>query len=125
MNTYIYQADLLCGDCGDDTCDWLTEHGRAPTTPGDELSYDSDDYPKWAGSDGGGEADSPQCCGKCGRFLENALTTEGYAYLQELLADGAQVRARLADAEQAGQGAIQRSILALHEQMREFYGVTS
>ena len=123
MEAYIYQADLLCAECGENTRAWITDHGRAPVGVEDECSYDSDDYPKGPYSAGGGEADSPQHCGHCGIFLENPLTSDGWNYLQEILAEGAAVRARLADAERTGQGAIQRSILAYHEQYQQRYGI--
>ena len=38
---------------------------------------DTGDFPQGPFPDGGGEADSPQHCGKCGEFLKNALTDYG------------------------------------------------
>jgi hypothetical protein len=42
-----------------------------------ESDYDSDDLPKGPYADGGGEADTPQHCDDCRRFLENPLTGDG------------------------------------------------
>jgi hypothetical protein len=75
MLIYIYQAALLCEDCGRATRAEL----KSPDDPSDESSYDSDDYPK--GPFDAGESDSPQHCDSCDVFLENSLTDEGYEAL--------------------------------------------
>jgi hypothetical protein len=49
----------------------------------DENDYDSDDLPKGPYPNGGGEADTPQHCDRCGAFLENPLTQAGYRYVNE------------------------------------------
>lgn len=102
METYIYNADLLCGDCGHDVrrnieataMDSFRE--RNPDAildssdpedvdialgfdPENESDYDSEQYPK--GPFPAGESDSPDHCGKCGVFLENPLTGDGYEYV--------------------------------------------
>ena len=83
MDCYIYQAELVCEDCGKRIRHALTIAGEAPTDPDEERSYDSDKFPKGPYANGGGEADSPQCCGSCGVFLENPLTTDGEDYVRE------------------------------------------
>jgi len=37
--------------------------------------------------DGGGEADCPQHCANCHEHLENPLTSDGYNYVHEKIAD--------------------------------------
>jgi hypothetical protein len=77
VNVYMYQAALYCEACGEPICERLTKEGNAPPEPDDESSFDSDDFPK--GPFPEGESDNPQHCDACGVFLENDLTTEGYA----------------------------------------------
>lgn len=55
----------------------VTAAGR---NPDNESTWDSDQFPKNAGEDGGGESDTPQHCGCCGVFLENPLTNAGLHY---------------------------------------------
>jgi len=43
MLVYIYQAELLCQECGEQVREHLTAEGKAPDDPEDEGSYDSDD----------------------------------------------------------------------------------
>ena len=83
MEAYIYQAGMYCEDCGKALRGKLT----CPGDPDDERTYDSDDYPKGPYSDGGGESDVPEHCESCGVFLENPLTSEGYAYVREMATD--------------------------------------
>lgn len=85
MKAYVYRAALLCEECGADARHRLTVAGKAPADPADEYSYDSDRFPKGPFSDGGGEADGPQHCDDCARFLENPLTSDGYAYVREIV----------------------------------------
>ena len=85
---YMYQAAWLCEECGEKARAELAAEGRAPADPEDESSYDSDDFPKGPYPDGGGEADSPQHCDRCGKFLENPLTAEGYKYVREAIREG-------------------------------------
>jgi hypothetical protein len=76
MDVYVYQAALVCDDCGEaakEACD----------ANGDENTGDSDDYPQGPVADGGGEADCPQHCDHCGVFLENPLTSDGMEYVRE------------------------------------------
>ena len=120
----IYQADIWCDDCIEDIkrrigrelvdgndrsgmLEFLLDEAYVGVEEDvtevvnilDSLSesdYDSDDYPKYASSDG--ESDYPEHCGsgpdcinafdycdgsKCGEFLENNLTTEGNDYVVE------------------------------------------
>ena len=83
MDAYVYQSALLCADCG--------KAIRANTPALDVLSnqelqrldFDSKDLPMGPYSNGGGEADRPQHCDHCGRFLQNPLTDEGLNYVRE------------------------------------------
>lgn len=73
MNVYIFQAALLCEDCG-----FYAKQNRTP-------AEDSDAYPQGPYADGGGESDAPQHCDACGEFLENPLTSDGYAYVAQAI----------------------------------------
>ena len=84
MDAYIYQAALLCDDCGEIQrqnieARWLLvgDGSEHPNTKG------SDDWPHGPYGGGGGEADSPQHCDHCQIFLENPLTGDGEAYVIE------------------------------------------
>lgn len=97
MDVYIYCADIYCEACGEKFRQDLTSQGLAPADPDDEYTYDSDQFPKGPYPDGGGESDSPQHCGnhdachdptiidgkRCGKFLENDLTSAGVLYLKQ------------------------------------------
>lgn len=98
MEAYVYQAALYCEECGAKIRAELDASGKRPEDPEDEPSYDSDDYPKGPYPDGGGEADTPQHCDACFAFLENPLTSEGYAYTCEAVLDCAQEILRGEDA---------------------------
>jgi hypothetical protein len=87
MQAYIYQAALLCEECGEEGCRKLIAQGKAPEDPTDEYSFDSDWFPKGPYLDGGGEADCPQHCDHCEVFLRNSLTTDGYEYAREQAAN--------------------------------------
>ncbi len=91
MDVYMYQADLYCVDC----ISKIQESLAPNEIPGDENTYDSDEYPKGPYPDGGGESDHPAHCGGCGVFLENPLTSDGYNYVQELLQEA--IRDNLAE----------------------------
>ncbi|KKM76668.1 hypothetical protein LCGC14_1377920 [marine sediment metagenome] len=96
----IYGADNWCDDCAEAIRDDLRAHGKAPIDPGDEHSYDSDEFPKRAGDDE--ESDSPQHCAagsKClnARRLSDGtkigllfgeLTSEGIEYVKAAIAEG-------------------------------------
>jgi hypothetical protein len=82
---YVYQAAMICADCAEKVKDQLGVLGRVPIEPDNESTYDSDDYPKGPYPDGGGEADYPQHCDLCNVFMENPLTGDGYAYVEEAL----------------------------------------
>jgi hypothetical protein len=83
MDVFVFQAALLCEDCGARTREEMIDEGDAPDDPDDEGTYDSDDFPKGPYGDGGGEADTPQHCDICGLFLENPLTGDGRTYVEE------------------------------------------
>lgn len=86
MNAYIYAADLYCDACGENIRADITAAGRAPATPENESSYDSDQFPKGPYPDGGGESDYPCHCAGCNAFLNNPLTPDGVAYVRDALA---------------------------------------
>lgn len=83
---YIYQADVYCNKCGDAIRAELKAQGKAPEDELDHYSYDSDDYPKDADIEHE-ESDIPEHCAKCGEFMHNPLTSEGYRYVQSALND--------------------------------------
>jgi len=71
MDTYIYQAELICGFCA-------TEIMKSLLPPDgfifdDDSSYDSDDYPKGPLPDGGGESETANFCGGCREPLNNPV----------------------------------------------------
>lgn len=109
---YVYQADTYCDSCGARLCADITSGGGAPVDPEDEYSFDSDDFPKWAGEVA---TDSPDHCAgdidclepldlfdyglttssplygaestHIGALLSDGLTAAGAAYTLELLAE--------------------------------------
>ena len=81
---YIYQADVYCDDCGDEIRGKLHAQGKAPEDVMNSASYDSDDFPKDY-DHRHEESDTPEHCVKCGKFLRNPLTQDGYWYVQEKL----------------------------------------
>ncbi len=76
--SYAYQAAMWCDDCARAVMADLDAKGV-------EDTGDTDDYPQGDSSDG--EADCPQHCDDCGVFLENPLTSDGYDYVREAIAD--------------------------------------
>jgi hypothetical protein len=78
MDAYLFHAELLCEACAKQV---EIENPR-PSHFGDPDQYPQGPYPQ-----GGGEADSPQHCGHCGKFLENPLTKEGDYFVGSLLRD--------------------------------------
>lgn len=87
MLAYMFNAALLCEECGEEARRDLATKGKAPVDPDDEASYDSDDYPKGPYGNGGGEADTAQHCDYCGLFLANPLTSDGRRYVQTAIDD--------------------------------------
>ncbi len=85
MEAYIYCGDVYCEECISQMKLDIPVPEDTDLEGGNESTWDSDDYPKGPYGDGGGEADSPQYCGQCQLFLENPLTTNGVAYVLELL----------------------------------------
>jgi hypothetical protein len=79
VKAYIYQAALLCEECGDEK--------RATLAPELLAIADRDDNsdiaPQGPYAGGGGEADVPQHCDHCGAFLCNPLTADGVAYVMD------------------------------------------
>ena len=59
-DAYMYNADLICEDCGNKIVEQLEKKGI-------ENTGDSNDFPQGPYSDGGGESDVPQHC-KVGRL---------------------------------------------------------
>ncbi len=82
MEVYIYQADLYCEDCGNKLRAKL--NAGIPRT---KDTGDSDDFPQGPYPNGGGESDVAQHCGDCGCFLENPLTADGVAYVEDAIVD--------------------------------------
>jgi len=76
MYAYMYRAAFLCEECGESKQKELKGTGA-------ESSGESDVYPQGPYPDGGGEADSPQHCDSCEKFLQNPLTSEGDDYVRE------------------------------------------
>ncbi|RWX70439.1 hypothetical protein EN780_03325 [Mesorhizobium sp. M4B.F.Ca.ET.089.01.1.1] len=87
MKAYVYQAALYCPTCAERIRERLCiEAGASAQLM--ETGCDSYAYPQGPYGQGGGEADCPQHCDACSRFLENPLTSDGYAYAREKLAEG-------------------------------------
>jgi hypothetical protein len=83
MDAYIYRAELLCTDCAEELKVILSRDN--PSRAYDEK--DSDWMPQGPVKDGGGEADEPQHCQSCGKFLENLLTAQGYVHVNDMARD--------------------------------------
>lgn len=78
MQAYVYQATLLCADCGRAMRIELRLAGLAPEDESDESTYDSYQFPKGPVADGGGESDVSQHCDHCGVALGNpVIGTQG------------------------------------------------
>lgn len=113
----IYQGEVWCDGCANNIRRdiMMTTPEKVPDNPEDETSYDSEDWPKEYDPDEA--SDGPQNCadGECGglawivgkeagvvasttygKFLENALTEEGYAYLQRMLNEHGEVLSEFA-----------------------------
>jgi hypothetical protein len=73
---YMYNAGLLCEECGE------SKQVELKGTK-EESSGESDVYPKGPYPDGGGECDTPQHCDSCEKFLQNPLTPDGDDYVRE------------------------------------------
>jgi len=87
MSVYVYQAALLCNDCGCAKRNMIAAEypELVPQNPAEESSYDSDEFPKGPYDSDSNDSDSIQHCDHCGVFLENPLTNEGYASLYEMV----------------------------------------
>ncbi len=75
MNVYIYNADIYCDDCG------LARVAQARLEHRPDNG-DSNDFPQGPYRNGGGEADCPQHCADCYKFLQNPLTDDGREYVK-------------------------------------------
>jgi hypothetical protein len=73
-DAYIFQVALICADC-------VVHMGF--TQQQCESSVDSDAIPRGPYSEGGGEADCPKHCDRCGVFLHNPLTPDGEDYVRD------------------------------------------
>jgi hypothetical protein len=73
-DAYIFQAALFCPLC-------VADMGFTQFQC--ESSEDSDAIPAGPYANGGGEADCPQHCDRCGVFLHNPLTPDGEDYVRE------------------------------------------
>lgn len=80
MDAYAFQAALICDDCA------RAIIAKLPASAND--CDDSDHYPAGPYGNGGGEADCPQHCDCCNVFLENPLTRDGRAYVQDAVDAG-------------------------------------
>ena len=74
MDAFAHQSSLICGSCAQDFYNRMGVNTA--------WSDDPDVCPQGPHSDGGGEADAPQHCGRCHEFLENPLTTDGADHLR-------------------------------------------
>lgn len=84
---YIYRADVYCDLCaGVIMHDLLTASGKRLIDYAHECDYDSDEFPKGPFDAEFEESDTPNHCANCGVFLENPLTTDGYEYVREAVA---------------------------------------
>ena len=83
---YAYQSELFCCACAH----YLKNDLQGDATGIYDVADtgDSDGYPQCVGCD---EADSPQHCAGCDDFLENALTADGYDYVER------EIRSDIAD----------------------------
>ena len=101
---YIYAADLWCEDDGAALRKELDEEGKGPEDPENELTYDSDHYPKGPMEEG--ESDTPNHCAaaaeclnamtlpsghKVGLLLTDDLTSDGLRYVAEAVWEGGEV----------------------------------
>ena len=100
MNAYLYCGSLYCARCIVEACiahkllapaardigaERALNQAREANGWTSESDYDSNDFPKGPFADGGGESDTPSHCDDCNVFLENPLTFEGVAYVEETL----------------------------------------
>jgi hypothetical protein len=84
MDAYVFQVGMLCADCAQTRIIGVEAMPVKPAGyPSDSKAYPQGPYPE-----GGGEADTPQHCDDCQKFLQNPLTDSGYAYVAELLSTG-------------------------------------
>jgi len=81
MDAYVYRGSFYCTDCAQELINVMDEFHMA------RPDGNSDNYPQGPYPNGGGEADVPNHCDRCGDFLYNPLTTDGVNYVSQTLAD--------------------------------------
>lgn len=80
MDAYVYNGALYCEDHAMDIMADRADQFKGPGPSKD----DSNVWPQRV-ADGGGEADCPQHCDKCGVHLENPLTDDGEQYVTDAI----------------------------------------
>jgi len=76
MYAYMYNAGLLCEECGESKQKELK--GTGAESSGESDVYPQGPYPHWAVL-----CDKPQHCDNCEKFLQNPLTSEGDDYVRK------------------------------------------
>jgi hypothetical protein len=84
MDAFVYKAAFYCPLCAAQI-----RKGLRPLFWLRVMQEESEYIPQGPYPNGGGEADAPQHCDACGRFLENPLTPDGTRYLTEKLVEHA------------------------------------
>lgn len=79
-DAYMFRAALYCEGCTNEI-KWACIRESPTGLAG--SSEDPEYWPQGPFADGGGEADTPSHCDECGGFLENALTSDGEAYVRD------------------------------------------
>ena len=82
-SVFVFQADLLCEDCGEEARRELNAAGKKPENAQNEATFDSDDYPKGPYSGANTEVDCPQHCHECSEYLRTPLTAQGRDYVMD------------------------------------------
>ena len=83
---YAFDADTYCEDCTEKMYPGATDWRRDGFDPSDYTDSEGNELHPIFGDD---ESDHPDHCGRCGVFLENALTSDGYATVIRILSDTA------------------------------------
>lgn len=101
--TFMFHAAFLCSDCVGRTAVLSPRIAQKPWMHRDLLdaitkaradfgipdgATDTDRVPEYVGHEGGGEADCPQHCDTCGKFLRNPLTPDGENYVVDAIEQG-------------------------------------
>jgi hypothetical protein len=80
---YMYEGDLYCTNCAKELKHYLETNGVAASAAGIAPALENDPEKLPQGPFSVSESDFPDYCGKCGEFLENPLTTDGYQNLRQ------------------------------------------